>query len=159
MDTPAYLFCRICKWLLILPILTRLYTSVIVWNPEKWTLKETWSTDMSPTTIFTQRHRLRAVRLVHRGLGQGCTRGMGYGRVGGGLYRYPTRTPPGPIFSLYLAQRPYLRPNEGLFSTFDEVSEIGSRKGPQMTSELTQNDLRYDPRIDPPDWSRDGPDP
>ena len=41
------------KWLLILPVSIRLYTSVIPWNPEIRTDKESWSTDMSPTTLFT----------------------------------------------------------------------------------------------------------
>ena len=71
----------------------------------------------------------------------------------GGLYRYPASTVPGPIFSNILGLRPYPRPNEGLFLRIDEVSEIGSEKGPRMTSELTQNDLRYDPPRPPPDWS------
>ena len=52
MDTPACLLPGITKWLIILPILHRLYTSVIPWDPEISLTKESWSTDMSPTTIF-----------------------------------------------------------------------------------------------------------
>ena len=54
MDTPAYSVPGITKWLLILPILYRLYTSVIVLNPENYRHKESWPTDLSPTAIFTQ---------------------------------------------------------------------------------------------------------
>ena len=52
LDTPAYLFCRITLWSLGLPATDRLYTSVISWNPEKCTYKESWSTDMSPTAYL-----------------------------------------------------------------------------------------------------------
>ena len=52
--------------------------------------------------------------------------------AGGVLYRYPARTVPGPIFSHILATKAYLRPNEGNSMRNDEVSEIGSRKGPRI---------------------------
>ena len=52
MDTPAYLFPEIWKWLLILPILNRLYTSVIVLDPENNGPEVSWSTDLSPTTTL-----------------------------------------------------------------------------------------------------------
>ena len=48
----------------------------------------------------------------------------------GGLYRVLPRHPPVPIFSTYLALRPYLRPYEG-------------------NSELFMRFLRYDPQIAP----------
>ena len=35
-----------------MPATTRLYTSVIPPNPEKWRLKESWATDMSPTASW-----------------------------------------------------------------------------------------------------------
>ena len=53
LDTPAYLFCGIYLWSLGLPILSRLYTSVIPRMSENWAYKESWSTDMSPTASFT----------------------------------------------------------------------------------------------------------
>ena len=97
MDTPAYLFPEMKEWLLILPISYRLYTSVIVLNPEKCLTKETWSTDMSPTTIFYWRQHPRGstdVMCTTGMVGEGCTRGMGM-RVGpGGLYRGTTQTAP-----------------------------------------------------------------
>ena len=47
-----------------------------------------------------------------------------------------------------------------LILVFYEVSQTGSIKGPRMTSEWTQNDLRYGPPRLVPRWSRDGlPDP
>ena len=58
----------------------------------------------------------------------------GYGMTVGGLEGY-TGTHPvtlqDPIFSISEV-KPYPRPNEGLFGSHDEVSEIGSRKGPRM---------------------------
>ena len=67
--------------------------------------------------------------------------GVGYGWVGTGrvLYRYTTRDPPGPIFSHILSLRPYLRPNEAEFYVIYEVSQIGSRIGPRIDPESTQN--------------------
>ena len=70
----------------------------------------------------------------------------GYGdRVGTweGYTGYYQDTLPGTIFSLFLRLRPYLRPNEAKYKVIDEVSQIGSRNGLRMTSELT--------RIDPPE--------
>ena len=42
----------------------------------------------------------------------GWCRTGGAGRV---LYRYPTSTIPGPVFSIFLRLRPYPRPNEANF--------------------------------------------
>ena len=53
MDTPAYLVPGIRNLAYLLPIPDRLYTSVISLMSEKWTDKESWSTDLSPTTIFS----------------------------------------------------------------------------------------------------------
>ena len=65
----------------------------------------------------------------------------------------PTHIPSRDPYLAYSSLRTYLRPNEGQFQVNDEVSQIGSRKGPELT--------RIDPRIDPQmtllDWSRDGP--
>ena len=64
------------------------------------------------------------------------------GGLGGYLEGYTGVLPstlPGPIFRLNLASRPYLRPNEGFFRLFYEVSEIGPRIGSQNMLELTQN--------------------
>ena len=61
----------------------------------------------------------------------GCTRGGGLGGPGGVLYRVPSRYPPRTGYIQYLVLRPYPRPNEGLSEASDEVSEIGSRKGPE----------------------------
>ena len=49
------------------------------------------------------------------------------GGPGGVLYRVPTRTLLGPIFSHILSLRAYPRPNEGKSEINDEVSEIESR--------------------------------
>ena len=40
------------------------------------------------------------------------------GWVGGVLYRYPASRPSQDPYLVYLALRPYLRPNEGLFKIF-----------------------------------------
>ena len=53
LDTPAYLMPGIKEWLLILPTVGRLYTSVIPWNPENKASKVSWATDMSPTAWFS----------------------------------------------------------------------------------------------------------
>ena len=84
---------------------------------------------MSPTTIFSLARGADAAVPAGSGVG-GCTRGSGGGvypgcRLGGsrgGLYRYPARTIPGAHIEHNLASGPYLRPNEGEFSTFNEVS-------------------------------------
>ena len=52
MDTAAYSLPGMRKWLLGFPAAARLYTSVIPKNPEKWSLKVSWPTDLSPTTIL-----------------------------------------------------------------------------------------------------------
>ena len=61
LDRPAYLMPGITKWLIILSILSRLYTSVIPLDREIWATKVSWATDMSPTTSFSLRHRGAAV--------------------------------------------------------------------------------------------------
>ena len=58
---------------------------------------------------------------------RGGVPGVGAGWVPGGLYRVPTQTIPGPIFSHISGLRAYLRPNEGNLRYIYEVSEIGSR--------------------------------
>ena len=77
---------------------------------------------MSPTTIF-----LCAAGPVYGstgapGAGRGVPGVWGYGWAGEGLYRYPTRTIPGPSYYHILEIRPYPRPNEGLLEQIDEVS-------------------------------------
>ena len=52
-----------------------------------------------------------------------------------GLYRYPPSPVPGSHIELILATGPYLRPNEGNSTWFNEVSQTGSRNGPDMSSE------------------------
>ena len=64
LDSAAYSFCGIHLWSLGLPILNRLYTSVIVPDPEKWTYKESWATDLSPTALFTPRDRHGSMQRV-----------------------------------------------------------------------------------------------
>ena len=116
MDTPAYLVLGIVKWLLILPISHRLYTSVIVPNPEKWLPKVSCPTDMSPTAILLPPYLARGMVYTGPWRVQGGGVYPGYGMAGwvpGGLYRYPGQTRPRTIFSIYLALGPYLRPNEG----------------------------------------------
>ena len=69
-------------------------------------------------------------------VGEGVYPGWGgTGVVGRVLYRYPSPSLPGPIFSHILASRPYPRPYEGLFSIFYEVPQIDLR----YTSELTSD--------------------
>ena len=86
-------------------------------------------------------HIAAAVHGVHHG-SSGCGgEGVpGVGRDGvwlggylGGLYRVPTQYPPGTIFSPKLASGPYLRPNEGEYTIFNEVSQDGPQIDPQMT--------------------------
>ena len=55
LDSPAYLLPGIWFWSLGLPAVRRLYTSVIVRNPEKCRYKESWPTDLSPTALFSLR--------------------------------------------------------------------------------------------------------
>ena len=71
-------------------------------------------------------HRVQGVPGVGQG---GVYRGGYWEGVLGGLYRYPTRLLPGPIFHHILASGPYLRPYEGNLRLIYEVSEIGSKNG------------------------------
>ena len=101
--------------------------------------KESWPTDLSPTTLFSWPCAPRAASLCPRVAGRGVP-GVWYRGSGReGLYRYPTSTLPGPIFSIYLRLRPYPRPYEGYLRLNDEVSwdgsRIGSRMGPRMASD------------------------
>ena len=83
--------------MLILPILIRLYTSVIVLDPEIWTDKESWPTDLSPTTIFLRRTG-PAEQLTVRAWGGRGVPGV-WDRVGGsGGY---TGTHPDPLTDPY----------------------------------------------------------
>ena len=93
---------------------------------------------MSPTTIFNLGLLLRAVRLVHRGLVRQGGGVPGVVRLGGsrrgtipGTTQIPSRTHIQSLISL----RAYPRPYEGNIRQFDEVSEIGSRKGPEWVPE------------------------
>ena len=79
LDSPAYLVPGMSKWLLILLISTRLYTSVIVLNPENRLSKESCPTDMSPTAILHPRDRHCTTRSMPGPRWEGCTRGMGLG--------------------------------------------------------------------------------
>ena len=109
MDTPAYLKPGMKEWLLYLPILYRLYTSVIVLDPEILAHKESWSTDLSPTALFAQRHCTRGstdvmgtTGMVGRGV-PGVGRS---GRVREGYTGYYPAAIPGPIFNIYLKTGP-----------------------------------------------------
>ena len=82
---------------------------------------------------------------------------VGTGWAGRVLYRVPRDTLPGTHIQSYLASGPYLRPNKGLLLRFHEVSEIGSRKGPRIDPELTQNQPRIDPSRLVPRWPSDHP--
>ena len=139
MDTPAYLLPGIKKWSLGFPAVARLYTSVIPKNPEKRADKESWATDLSPTTLLLCHDWVRQCSEQRRHGGR-CTRG-GWGPGGwpGGLYRYPGPPSHIPIFSHILSLRPYLWPNEGNSQVFYEVSQIGYKNGPRIDPELTQN--------------------
>ena len=104
MDTAAYLVPGIRKWLLGLPAILRLYTSVIPRNPEKWHYKESWSTDLSPTTILLSRTDPLTSSVDGAG-GEGVYPGWwDEGWLGGVLYRVLPAYPPGThisvIFSL-----------------------------------------------------------
>ena len=72
----------------------------------------------------------------------------------GGGRAIPGTTPalPVPIFSHIPGLGPYLRPNEGNFSTLYEVSEIGSRIDLRIDLRMTLESTLQDP---PWDWSRD----
>ena len=95
LDTPAYLVPGIRNWLLILPILTRLYTSVKPLMSEIWASKVSWWTDLSPTTIlpWCPDPLFASTGLVAGGGVPGVGAGVGTWE---GLYRvlpaYPPRT-------------------------------------------------------------------
>ena len=96
MDSAAYLFPGMEKWLLILPVLVRLYTSVIPLDPENNGLEVSWATDLSPTTIFYETCQGAAVASAAVA-GEGVP-GVGYGWVGWegaipGTTRLPSRDP------------------------------------------------------------------
>ena len=89
------------KWLLILPTILRLYTSVIPRNPEKWTHKGSWSTDLSPTTIFTPGCSPRVPGYMYWGGWRGVPGVVGYWvgwRGYTGTHQYPV---PGPILVIF----------------------------------------------------------
>ena len=56
---------------------------------EKWTNKESWSTDMSPTTIFSRCSTASHATDVQHGWEGGVPGVWDDGWVGGVLYRYP----------------------------------------------------------------------
>ena len=92
--------------MIILPILYRLYTSVIVPDPEISVPKVSCSTDMSPTTIYRSPvHRVQPA-CSHAGCREGVP-GVWDRRVAGRAIPVPhPSTIPGPIFSIFLAIRP-----------------------------------------------------
>ena len=99
LDSAAYSLPGIYLWSLALPAIHRLYTSVIVQNPEKRTHKESWLTDLSPTALFslaahpcTRAASLAVLSLVY----PGCGIRVGTGWVLGGAIPVPTRPVPGP---------------------------------------------------------------
>ena len=112
----------ICKWLDILPILYRLYTSVIPLNLENTRLKVSWPTDMSPTACFSPRSRLLRVAArvpVGEGVYPGYGTGWGTGRDYTGYYPAPSQDPQ---ISHILRLGPYPRPNEGNSEVILKVS-------------------------------------
>ena len=122
MDTPAYLLPGMKNSPYLSSILNRLYTSVIVLNPENNALEVSWSTDMSPTTIFNLAYRTaRVAGSCGRG-GRGVPGVWDEGGYREGLYRVLPGPSHGPIFSHILASGPYPRPNKALFTGFHEVS-------------------------------------
>ena len=62
----------------------------------------------------------------------GVVGGVGTGWVGWRAIPVPAQAPSQDPYLTYLRLRAYLRPNEGNFRGFTEVSEIGSRKGPRI---------------------------
>ena len=139
LDSPAYLFPGIREWLLILSILTRLYTSVNLRNPENNRLKVSWATDMSPTALFTSRDCMprpgTAVTVM-----QGCTRGGEDGWVPGGCWEgaIPGTTQHPPIYPylvIFQASSPTYGPVKAILEVFMRFPEIGSR----LTSEWTSD--------------------
>ena len=106
------------KWLLILSIFHRLYTSVIVLNPEKWVSKVSWPTDMSPTASFSPRDTEYGHPDYRCGVGGVYP---GYGRTGWAGRAIPGTHqdhPPGPIFNIYLASGP----THGQMKAFSGIS-------------------------------------
>ena len=119
------------EWLLILPILHRLYTSVIPLDPENIGPQVSWSTDMSPTTLFLVAEHCR----LHdrgAGYGEGCTRGSAW--LGGCLEGY-TGTHPGPsqdqIFSIFKAKGPTHGQKKLNYEVFMRFPKKGSRIDPE----------------------------
>ena len=72
---------------------------------EKWRLKVSWSTDMSPTATFSPGYRAVhdvAVGMVPGCGREGCTRGMGTGVGWGGAIPVPSQDhPQDPIFNIF----------------------------------------------------------
>ena len=88
---PAYSVPGMKEWLLILPAYTRLYTSVIPWNLEKWTPKVSCSTDLSPTACFDLADPCTEMYTCGSG-GRGVPGVVGRtGGAGRGYTGYPTR--------------------------------------------------------------------
>ena len=80
-----------------MPAYATLYTSVIPLNPEKCRSKESWATDMSPTTLFRlaapplhTAASLAVLSLVYPGCGTRVVPGW----AGRGTIPVPTRTHP-----------------------------------------------------------------
>ena len=88
---------------------------------------------MSPTAIFSQRHRpctSVASRALPVGVGGGVPGVVGTGMAGwvsGRAIPVPTRTLPDDHIELNLALRPYLRPNEANFSVLLRFLRLGLR--------------------------------
>ena len=122
-------------------------------NPEIWASKVSYSTDLSPTTIFTLGHRPCSSDTEPELAGRGCTRG-GADWVGReGYTGYPPVPSQDPHITIFLASGPYLRPNEGQIKVIYEVSQDGSRIGSKIDLELT----RIDPESTLQTTARDGP--
>ena len=101
LDRPAYSFPGMKEWLLGLPILSRLYTSVIVPESEKWPSKETWPTDMSPTAYLLLAAAVPVAVAWSMAVGR-CTRGGGdEGGSEGCTTRVLPSTLPVPIFNIF----------------------------------------------------------
>ena len=77
-------------------------------------LKVSCWTDMSPTALFGHGGSTSAGAAGTMGEGGVYPGWWDEGGYLGGLYRYPGLPSQGPIFSLYLALRPYLWPNEAV---------------------------------------------
>ena len=124
LDTAAYSLPRMKEWLLILPILSRLYTSVIPWNPEINGLEVSWSTDMSPTTIFLESGHPRIYIRTSTG-GAGVY--PGWWRTVGAWEGYTGYYPPailGPIFSIFKAKGPTYGPKKAILEVSMRFPQI-----------------------------------